>query len=156
MTDFFSFSRAEGTGEGGAKRRMRAGLRSKPEPRKLPSMTYTPRKSLGRARSLRREQTEAEKSLWGCLRGRRLNGHKFVRQEPIGPFIADFLCRERRLVVEVDGATHSEPEEIAYDERRSKYLQALGYKILRVQNADIFTMRNYVLDMILITLEEKL
>jgi very-short-patch-repair endonuclease len=156
MNEFFSFSRAEGAGEGGVKRRMRAGLRSKPEPRKLPSMTYTPRKFLGRARSLRREQTEAEKSLWGCLRGRRLNGHKFVRQEPIGPFIVDFLCRERRLVVEVDGATHSESEEITYDERRSKHLQALGYKILRVQNADIFTIRDDVLGMIPIALEEKL
>jgi very-short-patch-repair endonuclease len=155
-TECFSFSRAEGAGEGGAKRRMRAGLRSKPEPRKLPSMSYTPRKSLGRARSLRREQTEAEKSLWGCLRGRRLNGHKFVRQEPICPFIADFLCRKRKLIVEVDGATHSESEEIAYDERRSKYLQALGYEILRVQNADIFTIRDDVLDMILMALEKEL
>jgi very-short-patch-repair endonuclease len=136
--------------------RMRAGLRSKTEGSKLPSMTYTPRKSLRRARNLRREQTEAEKSLWGCLRGRRLNGHKFVRQEPIGPFIADFLCRERKLVVEVDGATHSEPDAIAYDERRSKYLQALGYKLLRVQNADVFTIRDDVLDMILMALKGKL
>ena len=74
----FLFSRVAGVGEGGAKRRMKAGLRSKMEPRKLPSMTYTPRKSLSRAKNLRREQTEAEKSLWGCLRSRRLNGHKFI------------------------------------------------------------------------------
>ena len=135
---------------------MRAGLRSKTELSKLPSMTYTPRKSLNRARGLRREQTEAEKRLWGCLRSRRLNGHKFVRQEPIGPFIADFLCRERKLIVEVDGATHSEPDEIAYDERRSRYLRALGYKILRVQNADVFTICDDVLDMILMAPEGKL
>jgi very-short-patch-repair endonuclease len=135
---------------------MRGGLRSKTEGSKLPSMTYTPRKSLSRARSLRREQTEAEKCLWGSLRGRRLNGYKFVRQEPIGSFIADFLCRERRLVVEVDGATHSEPHEIAYDERRCRYLATLGYKVLRVQNADVFTIRDDVLDMILMALERKL
>ena len=135
---------------------MRAGLRSKTERRKLPSMTYTPRKSLSRARSLRREQTEAEKCLWGCLRSRRLNGYKFIRQEPIGPFVADFLCRERKLVVEVDGATHSEPHEIVYDERRSRYLATLGYKVLRIQNADVFTIRDDVLDMILKSLEGNL
>jgi very-short-patch-repair endonuclease len=85
-----------------------------------------------------------------------LSGYKFVRQEPIGSFIADFLCRERKLVIEVDGATHSEPGEIAYDERRSKYLAALGYKVLRIQNADVFAIRDDVLDMILMALEGKL
>ncbi len=135
---------------------MRAGLRSKTERRKLLSMTYTPRKSIRRARGLRREQTEAERRLWGHLRDRRLSGYKFVRQEPIGSFIADFLCREQKLVVEVDGATHSKPDEIAYDERRSRYLAALGYKVLRIQNADVFAIRDDVLDMILVALEGKL
>ena len=135
---------------------MRAGLRSKTERRKFTFMTFTPRKSVSRARSLWRDQTEAEKCLWGRLRGRRLNGYKFVRQEPIGPFVADFLCRERKLVVEVDGATHSEAHEIAYDERRSKYLRALGYRILRVQNADVFTISDDVPYMILMALEGKL
>ena len=97
-----------------------------------------------------------KKSLWGCLRSRRLNGYKFIRQEPIGPFVADFLCRERKLVVEVDGATHSEPHEIVYDERRSRYLATLGYKVLRIQNADVFTIRDDVLDMILKSLEGNL
>ena len=131
-------------------------MRSKTERRKLQSMTYTPRKSLSRARSLRREQTEAERSLWACLRSRRLNGYKFVRQEPIGPFVADFLCRERKLVVEVDGATRSEPHETAYDERRSRHLATLGYKVLRIQNADVFAIRDDVLDMILMALDGKL
>jgi very-short-patch-repair endonuclease len=137
-------------------RRMMAGLRSKTERRKLPCMTYTPRKSIRRARGLRREQTEAERRLWGHLRDRRLSGYKFVRQEPIGLFIADFLCRERKLVVEVDGATHSEPGEIAYDDWRSRHLAALGDKVLRIQNADVFAIRDDVLDMILKALEGKL
>ena len=135
---------------------MRAGLRSKTARSKLSLMTFTPRKSLQRAKNLRRNQTEAEKQLWGYLRGRRLGGYKFVRQEPIGPYTADFLCREKKLVVEVDGATHSELNQIAHDVRRSRYLLTQGYNVLRVQNADVFTIRDDVLDMILMALEGKL
>jgi very-short-patch-repair endonuclease len=62
----------------------------------------------------------------------------------------------RKLVVEVDGATHSEPHEIAYDERRSRHLATLGYKVLRIQNADVFTIRDDVLDMILMALDGNL
>ena len=85
-------------------------------------MPYTPRKTVRRARSLRRSQTDAEKRLLGYLRDRRLNSFKFVRQEPVGPYIADFVCREKLLIVEVDGATHSEVHEIQHDERRTRYL----------------------------------
>jgi hypothetical protein len=60
-----------------------------------------------RARSLRRAMTEAERRLWSLLRGRRLGGHKFVRQVPIGGFIADFCCREAGLVIEADGSRHA-------------------------------------------------
>ena len=67
-----------------------------------------------RSRELRRAETPAEKLLWGKLRARRLCGYKFVRQEPIGPYFADFLCREHALVVEVDGATHSAEDELAH------------------------------------------
>ena len=61
---------------------------------------------------LARSQTHAEASLWRALRGRGLDGLKFVRQEPIGPYFADFVCRDKRLVVEIDGATHSTDEEL--------------------------------------------
>jgi len=61
-----------------------------------------------RARSLRTAATDAEQALWFRLRSRRLNGYKFVRQEPIGPFIVDLVCRERRLVIEVDGGQHAD------------------------------------------------
>jgi very-short-patch-repair endonuclease len=64
-----------------------------------------------RSRELRASQTSAEQRLWAALRSRRLSGFKFVRQEPIGPYFADFVCREKKLVVEVDGATHSTGEE---------------------------------------------
>ena len=119
-------------------------------------MTYTPRKSTRRARSLRRDQTDAEKRLWGYLRDRRLNGHKFVRQEPVGFYFVDFLCREKMLIVEVDGATHSEDHEIAYDARRSAFLRSQGYRVLRVQNADVYAILTDVLDMILMGLEGKI
>jgi very-short-patch-repair endonuclease len=68
-----------------------------------------------RARSLRRDAIGAERILWQHLKGRSPSGFKFVRQMPIGPYIADFVCREAKLVVEIDGATHSSAEEIAND-----------------------------------------
>ena len=79
-----------------------------------------------RARVLRRSQTQAEASLWRALRGRGLDGLKFVRQEPIGPYFADFVCRDKRLVVEIDGATHSTDEELRRDSRRTEFLA--GYE----------------------------
>ena len=66
-----------------------------------------------RARRLRRDPTDAEKKLWYRIRARSLGGHKFVRQEPIGPYVVDFVCREQRLVVEVDGGQHAtDPREL--------------------------------------------
>src|SRR5947209_8863330 len=63
--------------------------------------------TINRARSLRRKKTSAEAMLWQALRNRALSQHKFARQEPIGPYFADFCCRERKLIIELDGATHS-------------------------------------------------
>jgi very-short-patch-repair endonuclease len=116
-------------------------------------MSFTPHKTIRHSRKLRREQTAAELQLWNRLRDRRLNGHKFVHQESIGPFIADFVCREKRLVVEVDGATHGETHEIAYDERRTRYLNAQGFRVLRVQNDDVYKILPDVLDTIVFAME---
>jgi len=91
-----------------------------------------------RARQLRQSPSNAERLLWGALRGRRLAAYKFVRQAPIGPFFADFLCRTHRLIVEVDGATHSTDEQISYDRRREAFLRKLGYRVVRVGNMDIY------------------
>jgi len=109
-----------------------------------------------RARALRRAQTEAERLLWRRLRGRGLAGFKFVRQEPIGPYFADFACRERKLVVEIDGATHSTDEEIRRDERRAAFLRAQGYAIVRFANDDVYRNLDSVLETILAAIEERL
>ncbi len=107
------------------------------------------------SRALRRSDTEAEHRLWQDLRGRRLGGHKFVRQLPVGPFIADFACREHKLIVEVDGATHASEDELTYDERRTSFLVEQGWRVLRIWNHDVFTNRDGVCETILIALAGK-
>lgn len=109
--------------------------------------------AIDRARALRRDQTDAEQRLWRALRGRALDGLKFVPQEPIGPFFADFVCREKKLVIEVDGATHSSERELAYDQRREHYLRDAGYRIVRVTNEDVFRNLEGVCDTILAALK---
>ncbi|HVV32571.1 MAG TPA: DUF559 domain-containing protein [Vitreimonas sp.] len=89
-----------------------------------------------KARTLRQNMTKV--ILWVNLRKRALNGARFRRQHPIGPYIADFACPAAKLVVEVDGATHSIAEELAYDQRRTKYLEAEGWSVIRVSNTDVF------------------
>ncbi|MFM9975484.1 MAG: endonuclease domain-containing protein [Beijerinckiaceae bacterium] len=106
-----------------------------------------------RSRSLRKNATAAEAKLWSKLRNRQLNGFKFVRQVAIGPYIADFCCREHKLIVEVDGATHSTDAELALDIHRTAFLAAEGYTILRVQNAEIFDNLDGILETILTRLE---
>ena len=88
-----------------------------------------------RARQLRREQTNAEKKLWACLRSRQLGDFKFRRQFVIGPFIADFCCFEQRLLVELDGGQHG--DQIAADRRRSDFLLARGYHVLRFWDNEV-------------------
>jgi very-short-patch-repair endonuclease len=102
------------------------------------------------SRRLRAAQTDAESLLWGHLRNRRLSGHKFVRQDPVGPFICDFVCRERRLIVEADGGQHAES---AADARRDRWLRARGYRVLRFWNNDILGNLEGVLTVIAAALE---
>lgn len=90
-----------------------------------------------RASVLRSAATDAEARLWSRLRNRQLGGFKFVRQAPIDAYFVDFLCRERKLIVEVDGATHGTAEEISRDMLRAADLERLGYCIVRVANADV-------------------
>jgi very-short-patch-repair endonuclease len=78
--------------------------------------------------------TEAEKRLWRYLRNRQLQGHKFYRQYPIPPYYVDFLCRDKKLIIEADGGQHSENRS---DEKRTKYLENKEYKVLRYWNNDI-------------------
>jgi very-short-patch-repair endonuclease len=107
-----------------------------------------------RARELRRNATSAEKALWVRLRNRGLGGFKFVRQEPIGPFIADFACRERKLIVELDGETHSTDEELAADARRTAFLNAQGYTVMRFTNQQLYENADAVAEAILAVLVE--
>lgn len=106
-----------------------------------------------RARELRRDQTSAEARLWRRLRNRALNGFKFVRQEPVGAYFADFVCREKRLIVEIDGATHSTDDEVRRDEIRTKALVAAGYRVVRSNNVEVYENIDGVLETILAALE---
>ena len=110
------------------------------------------RQSVPVARKLRRLSTSAESRLWAELRNRQLGNFKFVRQEPVSSFVGDFVCREARLIVEVDGATHSTEEEIRKDAIRTATLQHLGYRIIRVQNDDVYNAMEGVLNTILAAL----
>ena len=107
---------------------------------------------LQRARRLRVEATDAETILWGELRNRRLNGHKFVRQLPIGPFVADFACRPARLVVELDGGQHGTADALGHDAGRSRFLNANGFGVLRFWNEEVLRYQGQVLDTILAVL----
>jgi len=100
-------------------------------------------------RHLRVSLTEAERRLWYRLRDRRLSGFKFVRQEGIGRYVADFCCREERLIVEVDGGQHAESE---HDRLRDACLSAQGYRVLRFWNAEVMSNTIGVLDTILAAL----
>ena len=102
-----------------------------------------------RARTLRAEQTAVEAKLWQHLRNRQLNNMKFVRQEPIAPYIADFVCRAQKLVIEIDGSTHETPEELAHDSARTAFLVEQGYRVIRFRNEDIFGDLEPVLDEIM-------
>lgn len=112
-------------------------------------------KCLEHARILRKNDTEAERRLWEALRNRRLGGFKFVRQLSIGPYIADFACREGKLIVELDGATHGTDAEVSYDKRRSAHLREQGYHILRFWNDDVYAGLPDVCKAILLALAEK-
>ena len=101
-----------------------------------------PERALAYARIMRQEPTLAEKKLWYALRDRRLQGVKFRRQHPIGPFIADFVCIAKNLIIEADGSQHVDSE---YDMRRDAYLKKQGFQILRFSNHDILRQTDSVL-----------
>ena len=111
------------------------------------------KKSTLRARSPRRRSTRAEWVLWLQLRDRRFGGFKFARQQPIGRYYVDFVCREQRLIIEVDGGQHADSPA---DEIRDAYLATLGYRIFRVWNNDVLANIEGVLQTLISALEEPL
>jgi very-short-patch-repair endonuclease len=97
------------------------------------------------ARVQRREPTRAEAMFWQAVRGRRFSNLKFKRQLAIGPYIADFCCFDHRLIVELDGEPHSDPEQRLHDLRRDAFLRGQGYLVLRFTNEQVLTGLELVL-----------
>lgn len=97
-------------------------------------------------RRLRSDMTGPEKRLWSRLRSRQLQGSKFRRQHGIGPYIVDFYCPEQSLVIEIDGDSHADAEQIQKDQRRDRYLQSIGLRVVRYTNDDIMKNLDGVLE----------
>lgn len=89
------------------------------------------------ARELRKNQTISENKVWQLLRNRRFYNLKFKRQCPIGAYIVDFVCKEKKIIIEIDGGQHNENYNITNDIKRTKYLENLGYKVIRFWNNDV-------------------
>ena len=103
------------------------------------------------ARRLRVEQTEAEQKLWSRLRRHQMKGFQFRRQHHIGPFFADFVCLEAKLIIEVDGSQHA--DQTVRDDRRSEFLRDAGYTVLRFWNYEIIGEIDQVVRRIAIALD---
>ncbi len=116
---------------------------------------YYTRSLIPNARRLRREMTDAEKKLWSLVRGKQL-GAKVRRQVPFGPYIVDFLCEEKKLIIELDGSQHFTPEGKMRDKIRDSYLREKGYRVMRITNYDVLRHTNDVLDEIEASLETEL
>ena len=106
-----------------------------------------------RARTLRRNSTNAEQFIWNALRAHRLNGASFRRQTPIGPYVADFVCHAANLIVELDGGQHFESRQMKRDAKRDAFLLSKGYRVLRFNNHDVMANRQGVLETIASALE---
>jgi very-short-patch-repair endonuclease len=104
---------------------------------------------LSRSRELRINQTPAETQLWRGLRNRKLGGYKFRRQAVIGDWIVDFLCCDVKLIIEIDGDTHAGRE--CYDAKRTEWLEAQGFLVIRFTNKDVSEALEAVLEEILKT-----
>ena len=102
----------------------------------IPAPVPTP--LLAAARSLRKEMTDAEQTLWYCLRRKQLGGFRFRRQHPFDRYVLDFYCCEVKLAVELDGGQHNHPEVRARDEERSAFLSTHGIRVVRFWNHDVF------------------
>jgi very-short-patch-repair endonuclease len=99
-----------------------------------------------RANGLRAAATETERRLWNLLRRKQMAGLRFRRQHAIGSYIVDFYCSAAKLIVELDGGQHGEDAHVAYDEARSRWLAARGYRVIRFSNHDLLREPQVVLD----------
>jgi very-short-patch-repair endonuclease len=113
------------------------------------SLSRTRERVRVRARELRQTLPDAERAIWAALRNRRLDGYKFRRQHPVGPFFGDFACVEASLIVELDGGQHFEREAIEADAQRTRALNASGFHVLRFDDRQALVEREAVLTRIL-------
>lgn len=118
-----------------------------------PSRSRRTAGATSQSRSLRQAGNDAEALLWIELKARRLGGYRFVRQFPIGPYFADFLCRSQRLVVEIDGSQHADSSR---DRIRDDFMSRRGYSVLRLWTADVMKSRRKVCETILAALDGRL
>jgi very-short-patch-repair endonuclease len=110
--------------------------------------------SIERARQLRKNLTDAECKLWKYLRRKQIDGHRFRRQVPIGPYYVDFLCLERRLIIEVDGGQHADRR--VEDARRTAWLESQDFRVLRYWNNEVLQNFEGVVEAILLALRPRL
>ena len=104
------------------------------------------------AKELRTNATDAEQKLWSIVRGNKLNGLHFKRQQPIGQYIVDFVCFSQKVIIELDGGGHNEETQINSDNERTKYLNSQGFKVIRVWNNDVLTNTEGTIEYILSSL----
>ena len=95
------------------------------------------KKNTDLAKELRKNLTPQERKLWQILRNHNFYGYEIRRQYPIGDYIVDFICRAKKIIIEIDGGQHNQNEAIKYDETRTKFLSSLGYKVIRFWNNEI-------------------
>ena len=100
------------------------------------------------AKNLRKRSTDTEHLLWKHLRASRFDGLKFKRQQPIGNYIVDFVCFEKRVIIELDGGHHSEKEQMQKDLERDLFFEKQGYKVLRIWDNEVFRNTRGVLEVI--------
>jgi very-short-patch-repair endonuclease len=103
--------------------------------------------SIGKAKAFRKNMTDTEQKLWSQVRGNQL-GCYFRRQVPIGKYIVDFMCRRKKLIIEVDGIQHSTANGLNRDQQRDKFLKSKGYSVLRFNNSEVSTNIDGVVDII--------
>ena len=103
---------------------------------------------LANAKMLRKNSTNGEIKLWSRLRSRRFMGLKFRRQCPLGSYIVDFVCIEKKLIIELDGGQHNEDTQQDYDKRRTEFLNGLGFNVIRFWNNEILLQFDAVMDRI--------
>ena len=100
------------------------------------------------ARTLRKNPTDAERKLWMLLRHKQLDGIRFRRQQPVGPYVADFFCASAKVIVELDCDQHGEDKNVERDKARSAWLDRNGYHVLRFANDDVFKTPSNVIEAI--------